>query len=1007
MHEKSQRGPPNPCRLLSISRYVLIIFLCLEARFISGQSNNLPEEEKNVLVEIADQLGKKDWDFNLNPCDGNSNWNTTKTAHMPPWYNNSVICDCSFPDGACHVQKIFLKGQDLDGVLPPSLAKLPYINTIDLTRNYLSGTIPPEWASTKLEYLSVIVNRLSGPIPKYLGNITTLVYMSLESNQFNGTVPAELGKLINLENLILSDNNLTGELPKELNNLMNLTELRLSSNRFSGKIPSFLSWTQLQKLEMQASGFEGPIHSSISVLKNLTELRISDLNGGASKFPLLRDMTGMNKLMLRSCNLSGEIPGYLQNMPALKILDLSFNSLTGEIPDLEGLNVLQNTYLTQNFLTGSVPEWMKNRDARYQFDLSYNNFTETSVPSTCRETLNLFRGYNEGKTLELNKCLKSSPCSKDWYSFHVNCGGGGVKIGDTTFEGDEESSGPAKFVHSRENWGTSGTGDFWGRNSSISDYVANNISILRVNDSELYMTARLSPISLTYYGRCLANGNYTVKLHFAEIVFRDNRSFQSLGRRMFDVYIQGERKLKDFDIEKEASGVDKTVIQTIKTTVINKTLEIRFQYAGKGSTAVPNRGTYGPLISAISVKSDFDPPSNKRKKILIGTGAALLALFLILTVICFFWWKRRCDKISREQELRGLDLRTGFFTYRQIKAATDNFNAENKIGEGGFGCVYKGTLLDGTLIAVKQLSSKSKQGNREFVNEVGIISGLQHPNLVKLYGCCIEGNQLLLVYEYMENNSLARALFGPEEWQLDMEWSTRRKICIGIAKGLAFLHEESTLKVVHRDIKGNNVLLDKDLNPKISDFGLAKLEEDDNTHIITRVAGTIGYMAPEYALWGHLTYKADVYSFGIVTLELVAGMNNARFRPSDGYFCLLDWALVLQKRGKLMELVDPRLLPDLDVEEAEKMIRIALLCTSPSPALRPTMSEVVSMLQGYISIQEFNMDPSIYSSELKLCALREKYEYIDSSETVSLVRSNVTGENASPGKSIPDLCSRN
>lgn len=142
-----------------------------------------------------------------------------------PQYNNSVICNCSFPGGVCHVTKIFLKGQNLPGVLPPSLAKLPYINTIDLTRNYLSGTIPREWASTQLEYLSVVVNRLSGPIPGYLGNLKTLVYMSLENNMFNGTVPAELGKLVNLENLILSVNNLTGQLPVELNNLTKLTEL--------------------------------------------------------------------------------------------------------------------------------------------------------------------------------------------------------------------------------------------------------------------------------------------------------------------------------------------------------------------------------------------------------------------------------------------------------------------------------------------------------------------------------------------------------------------------------------------------------------------------------------------------------------------------------------------------------------------------------------------------------------------------------------------------------------
>ncbi|XP_008246229.2 PREDICTED: probable LRR receptor-like serine/threonine-protein kinase At1g53440, partial [Prunus mume] len=170
-----------------------------------------------------------------------------------------------------------------------------------------------------------------------------------------------------------------------------------------------------------------------------------------------------------------------------------------------------------------------------------------------------------------------------------------------------------------------------------------------------------------------------------------------------------------------------------------------------------------------------------------------------------------------------------------------------------------------------------------------MISGLQHPNLVRLFGCCIEANQLLLVYEYMENNSLARALFGPEEGPLKLDWPTRQKICLGIARGLAFLHEESALKVVHRDIKTTNILLDHDLSPKISDFGLAKLDEEENTHISTRVAGTIGYMAPEYALWGYLTYKADVYSFGVVALEIVAGKNNMKYRPNENFVCLVDW----------------------------------------------------------------------------------------------------------------------
>lgn len=326
----------------------------------------------------------------------------------------------------------------------------------------------------------------------------------------------------------------------------------------------------------------------------------------------------------------------------------------------------------------------------------------------------------------------------------------------------------------------------------------------------------------------------------------------------------------------------------------------------------------------------------------------------------------RAPEPKLQNDLKGLDMKTGSFTLRQLSAATNNFDPANKIGEGGFGSVYKGELSDGTVIAVKQLSPKSRQGNREFVNEIGMISGLQHPNLVKLYGCCIEGDQLLLVYEYMENNSLARALFGSETSVLMLDWPTRYKICVGIARGLAFLHEGSVIRIVHRDIKGTNVLLDKDLNAKISDFGLAKLSEEENTHISTRVAGTIGYMAPEYALWGYLTEKADVYSFGVVALEIVSGRSNSSYNPADVNVCLLDWAFVLQKRGSLMEMVDPKLQSDeFNKVEAEKVIKVALLCANASPTLRPTMPEVVVMLEGQSSIQEVISDPTIYGGDLQ------------------------------------------
>ncbi|KAL2331303.1 hypothetical protein Fmac_018884 [Flemingia macrophylla] len=277
----------------------------------------------------------------------------------------------------------------------------------------------------------------------------------------------------------------------------------------------------------------------------------------------------------------------------------------------------------------------------------------------------------------------------------------------------------------------------------------------------------------------------------------------------------------------------------------------------------------------------------------------------------------------------------------------------------------QGILSDGTIVAVKMLSSKSKQGNREFINEIGMMSALQNPYLVKLFGCCVDGDHLLLIYEYMKNNSLAHALFGNEESHLELDWPTRHKICVGIARGLAFLHEESKLKIVHRDIKATNVLLDKNLNPKISDFGLAKLNEEDNTHMSTRIAGTYGYMAPEYAMHGYLTDKADVYSFGVVTLEIVTGKSNSIQRLKQEAFHLLDWARLLEEKGSLMELVDRRLGSNFNEDEVIVMIKVALLCTSPTSNLRPTMSSVLSMLEGKTVIPEFISDTTKKIDEKK------------------------------------------
>ncbi|CAI9088862.1 OLC1v1023310C1 [Oldenlandia corymbosa var. corymbosa] len=806
----------------------------------------------------------------------------------------------------------------------------------------------------KLANISILGNRVSGPIPKELGNISTLANLTMEYNQLSGPIPPELGNLSSIEKLSLISNNLTGELPPELAKLTTIKDFRISDNQIVGTVPGYISsWTHLEKLVIQGTGMNGPLPPGLGSLANLSDLRISDLNGDNMSFPSLGGAIKLKTLILRNCNISGTLPEDLGALTSLKMLDLSFNKLTGQIPEsYAALSTVTSIFLTGNNLSGPVPDWMLSRGN--EIDLSYNNFSGNNLDSNCQpRKTNLFASSARGITSGIVSCLRNSfHCPTSVYSLHINCGGGEMRLKNgTLFEGDMNSGGPSTFFRSANGspWAVSSTGEFLDNNLPSDSYIWSAPGVSGDN-AALYMNARMSPLSLTYYAFCLGNGNYTVNLHFAEIMFTDDRTFSSLGRRFFDIYIQGKLVKKGFNIAAEAGGINKPIFRSFTAVVSDNTLDIRFFWAGKGTNAIPLRGVYGPLISAISVEPDFRPPGSNGNRLSAGgvAGIVIAVLFTISTVLVIIWWKgcfRRKD--SYENDLKGLDLNTGSFTLRQIKGATNNFDIANKIGEGGFGTVYKVIATRyGTVIAVKQLSAKSNQGNREFLNEIGMISALQHPNLVKLYGCCIEGNQLILIYEYMENNSLARVLFGPEEHQLHLDWPTRHKISIGVARGLAYLHEESRLKIVHRDIKATNVLLDKDLNPKISDFGLAKLDDEENTHISTRIAGTFGYMAPEYAMRGYLTDKADVYSFGVVLLELVSGRSNNSIKPKQDCFYLLDWANLLNEEGNLMELIDLRLGSDYNKEQVMRTLHIALLCTNVVPTERPSMSSVVSMLEG-------------------------------------------------------------
>nr|CAN81779.1 hypothetical protein VITISV_034284 [Vitis vinifera] len=886
---------------------LFLLFLLLGFSFsahFTCQAQLLPEDEVQTLETIATRLNNRYWNISQTSCAGGFNVNFTSN------YFSNVTCDCTFENSTvCHVTNIQLKGLNLTGIMPDEFGNLTY-----------------------LQEMSALGNRLSGSIPKEIGDIATLEELVLEDNQLEGSLPENLGNLSSLSRLLLTANNFTGTIPETFGNLKNLTDVRLDGNAFSGKIPDFIgNWTQLDRL------------------------RIADLNGSSMAFPNLQNLTKMEELVLRNCSITDSIPDYIGKMASLKTLDLSFNRLSGKVSDTWSLSQLEYLFLTNNSLSGTLPSWISDSNQKLLVFLKFllilmSNSTilhfQLRKLSSNAVTISVAVMY---LTTTLQGRRLSQFASKGpYYSLFINCGGSEINYEGNDYERDLDGSGASHFSDYSEKWGYSSTGVF--TNNDDAAYVATNTFSLNITGPEYLQTARTSPISLKYYGLCMRKGSYRVQLHFAEIMFSDDETFSSLGKRIFDVSIQGVTVLKDFNIVEEAKGVGKAITKDFETSVNGSTLEIHLYWAGKGTNAIPSRGVYGPLISAITVTPNFDVSTGLSAGaiagIVIASIAAVVLILIVLRLTGYLGGKDQEDK-----ELQALKLQTGYFSLRQIKAATNNFDPANKIGEGGFGPVYKGVLPDGSVIAVKQLSSKSKQGNREFVNEIGMISALQHPNLVKLYGWCIEGNQLLLIYEYLENNCLARALFGRIEQRLNLDWPTRNKICLGIARGLAYLHEESRLKIVHRDIKATNVLLDKDLNAKISDFGLAKLDEEENTHISTRIAGTIGYMAPEYAMRGYLTDKADVYSFGIVALEIVSGKSNTNYRPKEEFVYLLDWAYVLQEQENLLELVDPSLGSKYSKEEAQRMLNLALLCANPSPTLRPSMSSVVSMLEGKTAVQ--------------------------------------------------------
>ncbi|XP_029126508.1 cysteine-rich receptor-like protein kinase 10 isoform X2 [Cajanus cajan] len=369
--------------------------------------------------------------------------------------------------------------------------------------------------------------------------------------------------------------------------------------------------------------------------------------------------------------------------------------------------------------------------------------------------------------------------------------------------------------------------------------------------------------------------------------------------------------------------------------------------------------------------SGISAPTMVKGKSNIGTEVIAIVIVLVIVLMMIFcsgygfiWIKARKKRKASVRENFEPEIKTTLesleFDLATIEAATNKFSEDRRIGKGGYGEVYKGILPDGEEIAVKRLSTSSRQGMEEFKNEVLLIAKLQHKNLVRLIGFCQEDQEKLLIYEYVPNKSLDHFLFDSQK-RRQLTWSERYKIIKGIARGILYLHEDSRLKIIHRDIKPSNVLLDNDINPKISDFGMARMVATDQIQGCTnRVVGTYGYMSPEYAMHGQFSEKSDVFSFGVMILEIISGKKNSCSFESCRVDDLLSYAWSQWRDESPFELLDPILLESYSPNEVEKCIQIGLLCVQENPDDRPRMGTIISYLSNPSIEMPFPLEPAFF-----------------------------------------------
>ncbi|KAG8497266.1 hypothetical protein CXB51_008471 [Gossypium anomalum] len=930
--------------------------------------------------------------------------NCKKLKFLDVSWNNFSMGTPSFGD-CLSLEHLDVSANKFSGDIGREISSCLNLNFLNLSSNQFSGRIPGLPIS-KLERLYLAGNKFQGQIPLYLTEAcATLVELDLSSNNLSGMIPSGFASCSSLESFDVSTNNFTGKLPIEifqnmrslkklvlafnhfsgplpvsLSSLLKLEVLDLSSNKFSGPIPVSLCenpTNRLQVLYLQNNYLTGSIPASLSNCSQLVSLHLS-FNYLEGTIPTsLGSLSKLKDLRLWLNQLHGEIPQELSNIQTLETLILDFNELTGTIPSgLSNCTKLNWISLSNNRFTGEIPAWLGKLSSLAILQLSNNSFYGRIPPELgdCQSLIwldlntNQLNGSIPPVLFKQSGKIAVNFIAGKRYMYIKNdgrkeCHGAGILLEFAGIRQEQlnriSSRNPCNFNRV-----------YAGHTQPTFD---NNGSMIFLDISYNFLSGSIpKEIGTMPYLFILNLGHNDISGNIPQEIgnlkglgildLSYNRLEGSIPQSMTGITLLSEINLSNNFL----SGM-------IPETGQLETFPASDFFNNAGLCGVP----LPPCGDPAAASSSEHRKSHRKQASLAGSVAMglLFSLFCIFGVIvAIVETKKRREKqdsaldvymdsyshssiantswkLTGAREALSINLATfekplRKLTFADLLEATNGFHNDSLIGSGGFGDVYKAQLKDGSVVAIKKLIHVSGQGDREFTAEMETIGKIKHRNLVPLLGYCRVGEERLLVYEYMMYGSLEDVLHGQKKAGIKLNWAARRKIAIGAARGLAFLHHNCIPHIIHRDMKSSNVLLDENLEARVSDFGMARLMNAVDTHLsVSTLAGTPGYVPPEYYQSFRCSTKGDVYSYGVVLLELLTGK-----RPTDsadfGDNNLVGWVKQHAKL-KISDVFDPELMKEDPMLEIELLqhLKVACACLDDRHWRRPTMIQVMAMFK--------------------------------------------------------------